>query len=78
MLLATVAEALYERGSKSPIIGQPQPAVSQPPASCDDEDKLVSSLPTDDASFREIVEQFIERLKEQLAAMKRPGSRKLP
>jgi HPt (histidine-containing phosphotransfer) domain-containing protein len=30
---------------------------------------LASLLPTEDADFREIVEQFIDRLKEQLAAM---------
>ena len=32
---------------------------------------LISTLPTDDPDFREIVEEFIERLQQQLAALQR-------
>jgi len=51
------------------------PAASAPADRCDlpgdaPEGPLLSSLPLDDPDFREIIEEFIERLYEQLDAMK--------
>jgi PAS domain S-box-containing protein len=78
LLLATVCAAV--RGSKatSTNLDVPPPAEPAPdePASASQstaipaEERLVSRLLTSDAEFREIVEQFVVRLREQIAAMR--------
>ena len=41
------------------------------PKTADDVEPIVSSLPTEDPEFREIVEEFVERMEGKLAAMKK-------
>ncbi|HUE16092.1 MAG TPA: response regulator, partial [Planctomycetaceae bacterium] len=68
LLVATVARA---------IVGDTQPArvaASSPAAAVSvvstPKNTVVSTLPTDDPEFLEIIQQFVERLREQLGAMR--------
>jgi CheY-like chemotaxis protein/HPt (histidine-containing phosphotransfer) domain-containing protein len=69
-LLAAVAAAVEEGRQLQPVdkrvLSSPQQSA---PSAESRNDRLVSLLPTDDADFRDIVAQFVDRLTEQLAAM---------
>jgi two-component system, sensor histidine kinase len=70
LLLATVGQFMT---GQTPPTEQMPAALSkpQPPAKTDESNcGLVSLLPSDDADFGEIIAQFIERLREKLAAMR--------
>ena len=64
LLLDTVAAAVGDAGLEAARAHSPP---AQPPA---DHLALVSTLPMDDPEFREIAEEFSQRLGEQLVAMK--------
>jgi CheY-like chemotaxis protein/HPt (histidine-containing phosphotransfer) domain-containing protein len=69
-LIAAIAAAL---GKSAGGAAPPAPAAASAPApavSAKECEELVSTLPTDDADFREIVAEFVERLHEKLAAMR--------
>ena len=67
LLLATVARAIVGETHPAPVAAaRPLAAASVDTAP---QGMVVSTLPTDDPEFLEIVEQFVERLREQLAAM---------
>jgi PAS domain S-box-containing protein len=83
-LMAAVATALSTGGNGPPAPAGPQlpeqknpppeqpgqsPQANRPPQAAQGE-RLMSSLPTDDADFREIVAEFVVRLREQLVAMR--------
>ena len=61
VLLATVAEAVGVSAEAQAIDDSDRPASNM----------LVSTLPIEDSDFREIVEEFVDRLKERLQEMER-------
>jgi signal transduction histidine kinase/DNA-binding NarL/FixJ family response regulator len=67
-LLRTVADALV--GGANPVGDQTAPAAPQP-AEPEGKSALVSSLPTDDPEFRQIVLDFVAFLEEHRAAMRK-------
>jgi signal transduction histidine kinase/DNA-binding response OmpR family regulator len=82
-LLSTISPILAKSAPSNivvPLTGGPSVATSSPPrnsspvagapANPDSSAPIYSTLPMDDAEFREIVEEFIERLHQKVAAMK--------
>jgi signal transduction histidine kinase/ActR/RegA family two-component response regulator len=83
-LMAAVSEALASRGKLPTVAGLVEPSVVTPgvaapaPAVAAIADTgpapslaaIISTLPADDAEFVEIIHEFVERLKQQLAAMR--------
>ena len=67
LLLAAVARAVVGKTEPEPLGPASRPAASPPMAAS--QGKVFSTLPTDDPEFLEIIEQFVQRLHEQLAAM---------
>ena len=66
LLLSTVASAMVGDASTGPSSSAPFAAAN----GLSPQKIVVSTLPLDDPEFLEIVEQFVERLREQLAAMR--------
>ncbi len=74
LLLATVAQVLLPEsgmgvGPQPNALRHSPPRQSPAAAASPGRERLVSNLPTADPDFREIVEQFVDRLDEQLGAM---------
>jgi len=72
-LIEAIAELLARRDAAVADMQRLPPAPS-PPAATDDlpiAEPLISSLPTDDPDFREIVEDFVALVQEQLVAMQK-------
>ncbi|MGO9115101.1 MAG: ATP-binding protein [Thermoguttaceae bacterium] len=68
------AESIQENGEARKPITSPSAGKYAPsplPAEAPKSTALLSTLPTEDPDFREIVEEFVQRLQEQLAAMQR-------
>jgi CheY-like chemotaxis protein/nitrogen-specific signal transduction histidine kinase len=62
-------ENTSRRADAPSVVSQPTSDHSSPNEFADHGGQIVSSLPTEDADFREIVEEFVARLEEKLAAM---------
>ena len=73
LLLATVARAIVGDTQPAPVAAAAALATasagSAPQGISAPQGMVVSTLPIDDPEFLEIVQQFVERLREQLAAM---------